>query len=70
MPAMTIRNMIENGATHVRVVCGCRREASVDVSGWNPEIEIPDIRLRMRCTVCGERPQRTIPDWPVRHGFG
>jgi len=41
----------------------CGHEASIDVSDLPAYVFVPDIRNRLRCTRCGQRPMEIRPDW-------
>ena len=60
---MSLGNMRSLGATQVDIYCGCGDHASVDVSALPDDLAVPDVRLRLRCTKCGKRPNETRPDW-------
>jgi hypothetical protein len=70
---MTLANMRENGVTRVTASCmrtGCGHEATVDVSHLPPETFVPDVALRLRCSRCGGREIKTIPDWSTAKRLG
>ncbi len=69
MPAMTLKNMRYNGATSVTASCECGHHGSVNVDGWPDDMEVPNVKWRLRCSKCGARPKQTVPDWPVRRGL-
>jgi hypothetical protein len=56
-------NMCSLGATHVMAYCKCGHEAAIDVSDLPDDVFVPEIKNRLRCTRCGERPMETRPDW-------
>ena len=60
---MDLTNMRSLGVTKVMAYCTCRHEASIDVSELPADVFVPEIRLRLRCIKCGERPMETRPDW-------
>jgi hypothetical protein len=64
-PLMDLTNMRSLGVTRVDVdvYCGCGHQASVDVSKLPGDLPVPDVRLRLRCSKCGKRPNETRPDW-------
>jgi hypothetical protein len=51
------------GVNKVMAYCKCGHEASIDVSDLPADVFVPEIRLRLRCTKCDERPMETRPDW-------
>jgi hypothetical protein len=51
------------GVTAVEAYCKCGHEASIDVLGLPGDVAVPEIKNRLRCTKCGERPMETRPDW-------
>lgn len=69
MPAMTLANMRHNGATSIDAYCACGHEATIDVSDWPEDLEVPNVRFRLRCSKCGARPRETRPHWPKRRGL-
>lgn len=59
------------GITRVSATCdACRHSALVDVSGWPPELYVPDVGLRLRCSACGGREIDTRPDWTQYRSSG
>lgn len=61
--AMTLANMRGLGVTTVGVTCGCGHEAIVDASPLPGDAEVPSLRFRFRCSVCGQRPAFVRPNW-------
>jgi len=61
--AMTLANMRASGVRAIFVTCACRQEVAADVSGWPGEMEIPALRMMLKCTECGVRPIDVRPDW-------
>ena len=57
-------------ATRVMAYCRCGHEASIDVSAMPDDVAVPEIKNRLRCTKCGERPLETRPDWRQYHVAG
>ena len=51
------------GVTKISAHCKCGHEASIDVSELPGDLVVPELRLRLRCSKCGERPMETRPDW-------
>jgi hypothetical protein len=60
---MDLANMRSLGVTKVDVYCACGHQASVDVASLPGDLAVPDVRLRLRCSKCGKRPNETRPDW-------
>jgi len=53
----------------VEAICerhGCGHEAIVNVDGWPDDMPVPDVGLKLRCSKCGGRNIKTIPDWSNR----
>jgi hypothetical protein len=69
-PAMDLQNMRSLGVTRIMAYCKCGHEASIDVSGLPAEVFVPEIRNRLRCSLCDERPMETRPDWRQYHVTG
>jgi hypothetical protein len=67
---MDLANMRSLGVTKVMAYCKCGHEASIDVSRLPDDVFVPEIRNRLRCTKCGERPMETRPDWRQYHVTG
>jgi hypothetical protein len=67
---MDLANMRSLSVTNVMAYCACRHEASIDVSALPADVFVPEIKNRLRCTKCGERPMETRPDWRQYHVFG
>jgi hypothetical protein len=67
---MDLANMRSLGVTKVMAYCRCGHTASVDVSALPDDVLVPDIKNRLRCTKCGERPMETRPDWRQYHVAG
>jgi hypothetical protein len=66
--------MREMGLRNVDLDCGCGRSVTVNVDHLPDEVSVPEIRLLYRCSVCEERPYRSMPDWrgfkaPGRAGY-
>ena len=63
---MTLGNMREHGvrsvAAHCQVV-GCGHSGTVNVDNLPDDFPVPDVALRLRCSVCGSRNVKTIPAW-------
>jgi hypothetical protein len=62
-PPMDLANMRSLGVTKVDVYCACGHQASVDVSDLPGDLAVRDVRFRLRCSKCGNRPTETRPDW-------
>lgn len=60
---MTLANMRELGVASVDAVCSCGRATIIDVSKLPETVEVPSLRLRMRCSACGRRPMHVRPNW-------
>lgn len=61
----TIRGMLrQQSEGTIQVVCGhCGHHAIADVSCWDPDLKIPDLKRFFRCAECGEKAGRTMPTW-------
>jgi hypothetical protein len=62
-PPMDLRNMRSLGVTGIDAYRECGHQSTIDVSDLPGDLAVPDIRFRLRCTKCGERPAVTRPDW-------
>ena len=60
---MTLANMRSLGVRSVVASCTCGRESSVNVDRLPDTATVPSIRLKLRCSACGARPDQTRPDW-------
>ncbi len=66
---MSLQVMREHGARSVVAIClnhRCGRLAIVNVEGWPDDMAVPDVGLRLRCSECGGKDIKTIPDWSAR----
>ncbi len=61
--AMTLANMRGLGVESVEVTCACGRESIINVSALPGSVEVPSLRLRLRCSDCGKRPAFVRPNW-------
>ena len=66
---MTLQNMRQNGCHTIEAWCECGHHGPVDVSGWPEDMEVPNVKWRLRCSKCGQRPKQTVPAWPARRGL-
>jgi hypothetical protein len=71
-PPMTLNDMRAIGVRAIAASCYCGHSARVDVSGLSGAIEVPSLRARLRCVICGARPADVRPDWLQyrAHGMG
>jgi hypothetical protein len=69
-PAMDLANMRSLGICAVAVECDCGRRESVDMSGLPGSIEVPALKRRLRCLICGARPSDVRPDWSQHRASG
>ncbi len=63
---MTLRNMREHGVRSVAAECQeivCGHEGLVTVDHLPGDFPVPDVALRLRCSACGSRKVKTIPNW-------
>jgi hypothetical protein len=63
---MDLANMREHGIRSVAAICqvvGCRHSGSVNVDNLPDDFPVPDVSLRLRCSACGSRNVKTVPDW-------
>jgi len=56
---MDLANMRSLAVTKVMAYCKCGHEVSIDVSDLPAEASVPEIRKRLKCTKCGDRPMET-----------
>ena len=63
---MDLANMRSHGVGAVEASCYCGRRAVVHVSALPGEVEVPALRLRLRCSGCGARPYDVRPNWRER----
>src|SRR5215216_3061190 len=64
--SMDLANMREHGVRSVAAHCqevNCGHSGSVKVDGLPDHVPVPDVALRLRCSACGSRNIKTIPDW-------
>jgi hypothetical protein len=67
---MTLANMRGLGVQSIFATCNCGRRATVDVSALAGSIEVPALRWRLRCSLCGARPNDVRPDWREHRASG
>jgi hypothetical protein len=69
---MTLDNMRAIGVKAIAASSYRGHSAQLDVSSLSGAIEVPSLRARLRCVVCGERPADVRPDWLQyrAHGLG
>jgi hypothetical protein len=61
---MTLANMRENGVWSISATCEtCHHEAVLSADQWPPDMPVPDIGLKLRCSACGSREIATRPNW-------
>jgi len=63
---MTLANRREHGIRSVEASCqeiGCGHAGSVNIDQLPGNIPVPDVALRLRCSSCGSKNVKTIPDW-------
>lgn len=61
---MTLANMREHGTQAVDAECqACRHTASIKVDSLTADLPVPDVALRLKCSVCGSKNIVTRPDW-------
>jgi len=63
---MDLGNMREHGVRSVVAECHeirCGHSGSVNVDHLPDDVPVPDVALRLRCSACGSRNVKTIPDW-------
>ena len=62
---MTLATMREHGVRSVAAECqeiGCGHSGAVNVDHLPDGFPVPDVALRLRCSACGSRTVKTIPD--------
>jgi hypothetical protein len=70
-PGMTIGNMRRLGPRGVRIWCGCGVTAYLDLERFDDDVNLlHDIRPRLRCKSCGDRPDMLQPDWRQANAHG
>jgi hypothetical protein len=62
-PKMYLANMRSLGVRSILASCDCGRRASVNVSALADAVTVPALRRRLRCYLCGARPNDVRPDW-------
>ena len=75
---MSLGNMREHGVRSVEATCqeiGCGHAGSVDIDHLPDDVPVPAIALSLRCSSCGSRNVKTIPDcrggaWARQSGSG
>jgi hypothetical protein len=60
---MGLDNTRSLGVTRIDIYFGCGHQSTIDVSSLPGDLPVPDVRLRLRCSKCGKRPNETRPDW-------
>lgn len=60
---MTLAEMRSYGIRSVMLDCNCGHTAVANVDRFPDSAGVPDARLRFRCTRCGGRPYRSMPNW-------
>jgi len=64
MSGITIRAMIAESSGMIHVICNhCGHTAQYDVSCWDPDLRVPELKRFFRCSKCGEKPGKTMPTW-------
>ena len=64
---MILGNMRENGTRSVEAECQkCKHTAVVNVDSLPPDLPVPDVGLRLRCSACGGKDIDTRPNWAER----
>jgi hypothetical protein len=66
IPPMPLGNMREHGVRSVAAICrvvGCGHSGSVNVDNLADDFPVPDVALRLRCSVCGSQHVKTTPNW-------
>jgi hypothetical protein len=59
--------MRENGLTTVEAVCeACKHEAVIKAERFPAALPVPDVALRLRCSVCRSKRIVTRPNWIER----
>lgn len=63
IPPLTVAQHLAGGFRLVEISCSaCHHSASIDVTTLPPDMPVPDISLRARCTSCGSRNCTSRPD--------
>jgi hypothetical protein len=64
MSGITVAEMLATSGGNIWVICNhCRNSIVVDVSCWDPALEVPELKRFFRCSICGEKAGRTMPTW-------
>ncbi len=73
---MNLGNMRSQGVRSISAYCqsiNCGHEATFRADAWPDNMPVPDVALRLRCSKCGRREIRTMPDWsesPWHRSYG
>ena len=70
---MDLASMRTHGPRAVNATClnpGCGHEALINVDSLPDDLPVPDVALRLRCSACGSRQIKTMPDWSVTTAYG
>ncbi|GJD37533.1 hypothetical protein QO012_004430 [Methylobacterium aerolatum] len=63
-----LANAMKHGVRSIRATCPppCRHEGDLPIDRFPPATFVPDVGLRIRCTVCGRKRPVTEPVWQRR----
>ncbi len=65
IPPMTLANMREHSVRPAKAECqeiDCGHKGSINVDYLPGDFHMPDVALRLRCSACGSKNVKTIPD--------
>jgi hypothetical protein len=71
---VTLGNMREQGVHRLVAAClndTCRHQASIDVSKYPDDVEVPSFQGRIKCGNCGRRGRwvDVRPNWKTKQGM-
>jgi hypothetical protein len=69
-PAIDLANMRSLGVRSIFATCDCGRAAAVDVASLSDAVTVRSLRWRLRCSICGARPNDVRPDWREHRASG
>jgi hypothetical protein len=70
VPALTLAGMRGHGVHSVDIECECGHEAVVNVDHLDGAIPVPNVRKLFKCSKCGAKPWRSMPDWSEMQAAG
>jgi hypothetical protein len=71
IPPMTLADMRGLGVRSIQAWCECGHGATgIVVEALPDAVPVPDLALRLRCSVCGSKAVKTRPDWTEYRAAG